>query len=349
MNGQLIYARQDLTQLTNNLVILNDGTSYQDSGLTIGTNTNTNLRLSYNTNNKSSHINASKLSFDVPSIKMPFLANGSTSYLVVDSSGNITTGGQQFNSGGSGSGGSTNNNNPVNVTLKLNIDDAIAGTPEYKTTFLQGIASQLYINESRLTVTSSTAGTDGSTFISFTIHPLSITDTTSSASNTPSALASKLATFAQDPTSQLSTLFPIDTNYFPDIVSVQENNINEVISSIQTNLSTLDVQIASLTQDIQDLDPNKILPTIRFTSLWTYILMGLVAVLFLICLFFFIQWLRTTWDLQNVTKRMNQVEKDMKIKDDAIQALTSRMNDLDKIRQRVSDIELKQSGETKIL
>jgi hypothetical protein len=348
MNGQLIYARQDLTQLTNNLVILNDGTSYQDSGLTIGTNTNTNLRLSYNTNNKSSHINASKLSFDVPSIKMPFLANGATSYLVVDSSGNITTGGQQFNSGGSG-GGSSNNNNPVNVTLKLNIDDAIAGTPEYKTSFLQGIASQLYIDPSRLTATTSTAGTDGSTFISFTIHPLSITDTTSSASNTPSALATKLASFAQDPTSQLATLFPLDTNYFPDIVSVQENNINEVISSIQTNLSTLDVQIASLTKDIQDLDPNKILPTIRFTSLWTYILMGLVAVLFLICLFFFIQWLRTTWDLQNVTKRMNQVEKDIKIKDDALQVLTDRMNEFEKVRERVSKLELKQDIQSKIL
>ena len=346
MNGQLIYARQDLTQLTNNLVILNDGISYQDSGLTIGTNTNTNLRLSYNTNNKSSHINASKLSFNVPSIKMPFLANGTTSYLVVDGNGNIKTGGQEF-SGGSGSG--STNNNPVSVTLKLNIDDEIAGTPEYKTSFLQGIASQLNINESRLTATASTAGPDGSTFISFTINPLSITDTNASASNTPSALANILSSVAQDPSSQLATLFPLDTNYFPVIVSIQENNINEIINSIQTNLSTLDVQIASLTQDIQDLDPNKILPTIRFSSVWTYILMGLVAILFLICLFFFIQWLRTSWDLQNVTERMIQVEKDIKIKDDAIQVLTTRMNDFEKVIDRVSDNELKHNGEYKIL
>ena len=177
MNGKLVYAHQDLTQSSNDLVILNDGLTYKNTGLTLGKDAkNPNLRISYNTNDSTGHINGTKLSIDTPFVSMPFLSKSSaatiSSYLVIDSSGNITTGEQQYT-----------------------------------------------------------------------------------------------------------------------------NNINSILNSIQNNLTTIEAQIVELTRDMQDIDPNKLIPSLRFSKLWIYILIGAVAFLLLVCLFFFIQWLRTSYAL----------------------------------------------------
>ena len=100
-NTNYVYAFQNDSKATNNLIIINDGIDYQDSGIIIGANTtNPNLRLSYNTAKATSHITSTTLSIDSPFIKMPFLSNANSSvpynYLVVDASGNITTGGKQY-------------------------------------------------------------------------------------------------------------------------------------------------------------------------------------------------------------------------------------------------------------
>ncbi len=191
-HGNLVYAHQDSSRLSNDLILINDGTQYVDTGLTFGLDpTITNLRISYNTHDSSGHINGAKLSIDTPLVSMPFLSKSTTadaSYLVIDNNGYITTGGKQY-----------------------------------------------------------------------------------------------------------------------------KGDINLVLNTIQKNLSYIEAQMAQLNQDVLDLDPNKLLPNIRFSRLWTYILMGVVAVLFLICVFLFIQWLRTSSTLSQVNRRLEQIEQRMGI------------------------------------
>ena len=100
-NTNYVYGFQNDSKATNNLIIVNDGIDFKDSGIVIGSNTsNPNFRLSYNTAQGTSRISSSILSIDSPFIKMPFLSNANPSvqynYLVVDASGNITTGQKQY-------------------------------------------------------------------------------------------------------------------------------------------------------------------------------------------------------------------------------------------------------------
>ena len=101
MNGNIIYAQQNVSKSSNNLIILNDQT-YQDSGLSIGNESNSNLRLSFNTNDQSGHITSNAISLDADNIRIPSLANDvnaiGNSYLVVDSSGNVMNGGSSLTS-----------------------------------------------------------------------------------------------------------------------------------------------------------------------------------------------------------------------------------------------------------
>lgn len=101
MNGNLIYAQQDGSQFSNNLMIINDGQLYQDSGLSISNGTQSNLRVSFNTNDQSGHITSNALSMDAQTIRIPSLASTSeagNSYLVIDSSGNMLNGGPSITS-----------------------------------------------------------------------------------------------------------------------------------------------------------------------------------------------------------------------------------------------------------
>lgn len=100
-NTNYVYAFQNDTKLTNNLIIVNDGVSYQDSGIVIGNNTTSpNFRISYSTSDGISHIASSILSIDAPFCKMPFISSASTTgsynYLVMDGSGNLVVGQKQY-------------------------------------------------------------------------------------------------------------------------------------------------------------------------------------------------------------------------------------------------------------
>lgn len=115
MNGNLIYAQQDGSQFSNNLMILNDGQQYQDSGISISNGTQSNLRVSFNTNDQSGHITSNALSMDAQTIRIPSLASTETgnSYLVIDSSGNMLNGGPSL---------TTDFINNVISTIQSNLD-----------------------------------------------------------------------------------------------------------------------------------------------------------------------------------------------------------------------------------
>ena len=101
MNGiPLVYARQDPLTKRNDLNLLNS-TDYTDTGLSIGTNNSSNLRLSYDTDDSTGHlttnafkIHSSKLGLTNLPTADPDIKNNS--YLLIDTSGNVTKGNSQF-------------------------------------------------------------------------------------------------------------------------------------------------------------------------------------------------------------------------------------------------------------
>ena len=183
MNGQLVYAKQNVSRLSNDLILLNDGISYKDTGILIGPDGDTpNFRLSYNTNDSTGHINATSINLEASTIRMPVIPATTSSnsfYLLIDASGNVTKGYSQYAS-----------------------------------------------------------------------------------------------------------------------------DINQVLNSIQNNLSSIETQLATLNTDMQEIDPNQLLPRIRTSYTWIYILIGCVALLLITCIFFFVQWLRTSNRLSKIEERL---------------------------------------------
>lgn len=101
MNGiPLVYARQDPLTKRNDLNLLNS-TEYTDTGLSIGTNSSSNLRLSYDTDDSTGHLSTHAFKIHSSSLGLTNLpeANPSVtnnSYLLIDPSGNVTKGNSQF-------------------------------------------------------------------------------------------------------------------------------------------------------------------------------------------------------------------------------------------------------------
>jgi hypothetical protein len=101
MNGiPLVYARQDPLTKRNDLNLLNS-TEYTDTGLSIGTNSSSNLRLSYDTDDATGHLRTDAFKIHSSSLGLTNLptANSSVtnnSYLLIDPSGNVTKGNSQF-------------------------------------------------------------------------------------------------------------------------------------------------------------------------------------------------------------------------------------------------------------
>jgi len=101
MNGiPLVYARQDPLTKRNDLNLLNS-TEYTDTGLSIGTNSSSNLRLSYDTDDSTGHLstNAFKIhssSFGLTNLPTVNPSVTNNSYLLIDPSGNVTKGNSQF-------------------------------------------------------------------------------------------------------------------------------------------------------------------------------------------------------------------------------------------------------------
>ena len=97
----LVYARQDPILLRNDLKVLNDGQNYVDTALNLGTDTSTNLRLSYNTQKALGSLTTNAFQINSNSLSIPSLPSvdpkaTNNSYLLIDPSGNVQKGNSQF-------------------------------------------------------------------------------------------------------------------------------------------------------------------------------------------------------------------------------------------------------------
>ena len=99
---RLVYAQQDLSNRTNDLLIYNDQQEYSDAGLSIGSGgALTNLRMSYNSLQATAHITTDTLSIDAEQVKLPNIQQSSLTqkpynYMVVDNLGNLKQGYAQY-------------------------------------------------------------------------------------------------------------------------------------------------------------------------------------------------------------------------------------------------------------
>jgi hypothetical protein len=99
---RLVYAQQDLSNRTNDLIITNDTDQYSNAGLTIGDGSSSNIRMSYNTTESKGHIKTNTLSIDAPEIFLPNIQPSSTTqntynYVVMDNAGNLKQGFGHYN------------------------------------------------------------------------------------------------------------------------------------------------------------------------------------------------------------------------------------------------------------
>jgi hypothetical protein len=101
MNGiPLVYARQDPLTKRNDLNLLNS-TDYTDTGISIGTNSSSNLRLSFDTDDLTGHLTTNAFKIHSSSLGLTNLPTANPSvtnnaYLLIDPSGNVTKGNSQF-------------------------------------------------------------------------------------------------------------------------------------------------------------------------------------------------------------------------------------------------------------
>jgi len=95
---RLVYAQQDLSNKTNDLLVYNDQADYSDAGLSIGPGgALTNLRMSYNSLQATAHITTDTLSIDAEQVKLPNIQQSSLTqkpytYVVMDNLGNLKQG-----------------------------------------------------------------------------------------------------------------------------------------------------------------------------------------------------------------------------------------------------------------
>ena len=99
---RLVYAQQDSSNRTNDLIITNDTDQYSNAGLTIGDGSSSNIRMSYNTTESKGHIKTNTLSIDAPEIFLPNIQPSSTTqntynYVVMDNAGNLKKGFGHYN------------------------------------------------------------------------------------------------------------------------------------------------------------------------------------------------------------------------------------------------------------
>ena len=101
MNGiPLVYARQDPSTKRNDLNLLNSP-DYTNAGLSIGTNDSSHLRLSYDTNDSVGHLSTNAFQIHSSQFGLTNLPSTDSSatnnaYLLIDPSGNVTKGNNQF-------------------------------------------------------------------------------------------------------------------------------------------------------------------------------------------------------------------------------------------------------------
>jgi hypothetical protein len=99
---RLVYAQQDSSNRTNDLIITNDTDQYSNAGLTIGDGSSSNIRMSYNKTESKGHIKTNTLSIDAPEIFLPNIQPSSTTqntynYVVMDNDGNLKQGFGHYN------------------------------------------------------------------------------------------------------------------------------------------------------------------------------------------------------------------------------------------------------------
>jgi hypothetical protein len=95
------------------------------------------------------------------------------------------------------------------VTLKVNVNLAVASTPAFQQAFVTDIADVLGVNASRVRIDSVTAG---SVLIDFTILP-----STSASGPWASFLASTLVALVAQPNSTLAQKIPVDATFTPQV------------------------------------------------------------------------------------------------------------------------------------
>jgi hypothetical protein len=95
---RLVYAQQNATNKTNDVIIYNDTNLYQNAGLVIGPSDQfANLRLSYNSIESKAHVTTNTFSIDAPSVMLPNIVSSSLTtkaykYVVKDIDGNLLEG-----------------------------------------------------------------------------------------------------------------------------------------------------------------------------------------------------------------------------------------------------------------
>lgn len=102
MNERLVYAEQNTTTKTNDLIVVNNDSSYYDSGIVVGPNdTFGNLRISYNINQAKAHVVTNTFSIDAPSVMVPNIQSATLTtkaykYVVMDTDGSLLEGYIQY-------------------------------------------------------------------------------------------------------------------------------------------------------------------------------------------------------------------------------------------------------------